>query len=161
MFATRAGLAEPHFQAALCSLRELLEYARPFQIRLAVENRSHLMDIPIPDEMESILGLADADRIGMTYDVGHAESLGHLGLFPSDEWLKRFGTRIFETHLHDVIGHVDHFAPGLGQVDFAMIARYLPPDAVRVFELRINNSAEQVKAGAQFLEKKGCIRRIL
>jgi sugar phosphate isomerase/epimerase len=84
----------------------------------------------------------------------------NLGFFAYEEWLKHFEPRILETHLHDVNRHVDHYTSGWGTVNFKMVASYLPADALRIFELRVNNSAEQVKSGAQFLAMKGCIKKL-
>ncbi len=89
-----------------------------FGVRLGLENRYHYFDIPTPDEMSALLAMAEPDRLGFIYDVGHAMAMDRLGFFPNEVWLKRFGRRIIGTHLHDVIGISDHQAPGLGDVDF-------------------------------------------
>ena len=115
----RAAQAGPRLAAAKKSLVELLEYAAPFGIRLGLENRYHYMDIPILDELEQLLELGAPEQLGFIYDVGHAQALDRLGFFPHQEWLKHFASRMFGAHLHDVIGVKDHYAPGLGEVDFA------------------------------------------
>ena len=55
-------------------------------------------------------------RIGFLYDVGHAQTLDILGFYRHEDWLERFAPRIIGTHLHDVVGTTDHFAPGMGTV---------------------------------------------
>lgn len=67
---------------------------------------------------------------------------------------------IIEVHLHDVKGINDHLAPGLGEVDFRMVAAYLPDTAIRTFELQPANTPEQVKAGLKYLAERGCIQSI-
>jgi sugar phosphate isomerase/epimerase len=156
----RAGLIGPCFEAVKKSLLELLEYAGRFRIRLGLENRYHYFDIPGLDEMGELLGLSGPDRLGFIYDVGHAQTLDRLGFFPHEEWLRRYASRMFGVHLHDVNGVNDHFAPGLGEVDFVMVASYLPEDAYRTFELQATNSPEQVKAGLNFLVEHGCVKSI-
>jgi len=155
----RADLIGPCFDAVKKSLLELLDYAASFRIRLGLENRYHYFDIPSLDEMGDLLDLADPEQLGFIYDVGHAQALDRLGFYPHEEWLRRYGVRIIETHLHDVIGINDHYAPGLGEVDFDMVASYLPKDAIRTFELQITNSPEQVKAGLIYLAEHDCISR--
>jgi sugar phosphate isomerase/epimerase len=86
--------------------------------------------------------------------------MDRLGFYPHEGWLQRYASRIIETHLHDVIGVNDHYAPGLGEVDFDMIASYLPDDAIRTFELQMTNSPEQVKAGLKYLVEHGCVKPI-
>jgi sugar phosphate isomerase/epimerase len=157
--AERKRLSGVRFEAAIKSIRDLLEYARRFKIQLGLENRYHFFDIPTPDEMEILLSLADAQELGFVLDVGHAQALDRLGFFPFDGWLQRFSTRIVGVHLHDVIGIHDHYAPGLGEVDFKRLAAWLPETAFRTFEVKPENTADQVVAGLQLLSDLGCIRR--
>jgi HAD superfamily hydrolase (TIGR01662 family) len=156
----RAGLISPRFEAVKKSLLELLDYAGQFRIRLGLENRYHYFDIPSLDEMGDLLALAGPDQLGFIYDVGHAQTLDRLGFFPHEEWLRRYSSRMIGTHLHDVKGVNDHIAPGLGEVDFDMVASYLPEDAYRTCELQGTNTPEQVKAGLKFLVEHGCVKPI-
>ena len=150
--------AEAGFESVKKSMVELLAYAEKFKVRLGIENRYHYMEFPNPDELEILLGLADPDRIGFIYDVGHAETLDRLGFYAHEEWLKRFGSRMIGTHLHDVVGTTDHYAPGLGSVNFDIVAKYLPDDAFRTCEFQTFNTPEQVKTGLEFLVEHGCIK---
>ncbi len=159
MIAARAEAAEASVEAVRKSMVELLAYAEEKGVCLGIENRYHYHEIPSPDELEKLLSLAGPDRIGFLYDVGHAEALDRMGFYPYEEWLKRFGSRIVGTHLHDMNGMTDHYAPGLGNVDFRRIAVYLPEEAFRTCEFQTFNSPEQVKAGLMFLMERGCIKR--
>jgi HAD superfamily hydrolase (TIGR01662 family) len=158
MIQARSGVAEAGFEAVKKSLTELLAYANKFGICLGIENRYHYMEYPSPDELEILLNLARPEQIGFIYDVGHAQTLDRLGFYQHEEWLNRFRVRIIGTHLHDVIGVTDHFAPGLGEVDFSMVAKYLPENAFRTCEFHTSNTPEQVKAGLKFLFEHGCIK---
>lgn len=149
-----------HFQAVERSIRELLEYARPFHVRLGIENRYHFMEIASPDELQVLLSLGGADQIGFVLDVGHAYTLDVLGFFPLREWLERFSGRMIGTHLHDVVKLTDHFAPGMGEVDFDLIAAYLPAEANRTCEFQVFNQTGQVKAGLEYLLEHHCIEII-
>lgn len=160
LVASRGELVGPHLEAVRQSLGELLGYAGRLKVRLGLENRYHYMDIPNLDEMGLLLGLRGPDQLGFVYDVGHAQALDRLGFFAHQEWLERYASRMIGAHLHDVIGVADHYAPGLGEVDFDMVAAYLPSDVVRTCELEVSNSAGQVRAGLEFLVDHGCIRRL-
>ncbi len=160
MLRARAEAAGASFESVRKSILELLAYAERSGIRLGIENRYHYMEIPSPDELEILLGLASPDRIGFLYDVGHAATLDQLGFYPHEEWLRRFGPQIIGTHLHDVRGTTDHYAPGLGNVDFDMVVAYLPEEAFRTCEFQNTNTPEQVKAGLKFLFERGCIKRL-
>jgi sugar phosphate isomerase/epimerase len=160
MIHQRAGVVEAHLAAVRASLAELLEHAGRSGVRLALENRYHYFDIPAQDEMAALLALADAGRLGFLYDVGHAQAMDRLGFFPHEEWLKCYGERIFGVHLHDVAGVSDHMAPGRGEVDFRMVAKYLPGDAFRTLEVQSSNSPEQIARGLQILVDAGCVNPI-
>lgn len=154
----RAELAPPRLQAVKWSLSELLEYADHYQVRLGLENRYHHMDLPSIDEMDELLKLAGPDQLGFIYDVGHAQALDRLGFYAHSDWLKRYSSRMLGAHLHDVIGLTDHFAPGLGEIDFNWIAPFLPANSFRTFELLPGNTLAQVKLGVQLMLQAGCIK---
>jgi len=154
----RAARAGVYLDSVKKSLLELLEYAGRFGVRLGLENRYHYFDIPNPDEMGFLLGLAGPDQLGFVYDTGHAQALDRLGFYPHEDWLQRYSARMIGVHLHDVIGITDHYAPGLGEVDFDRLAAYLPADAFRTCEFQVVNTTEQVKAGLKFLAEHGCIK---
>jgi sugar phosphate isomerase/epimerase len=160
MVEVRASLVGPHLEAVKKSLLELLEYASHFRVRLGVENRYHYLDLPSLEEMGELLALGSPERVGFLYDVGHAHTLDRLGFTPHEEWLKLYASRIIGTHLHDAVGVDDHLSPGLGEVDFRMVASYLPKEAYRVLEVHHSNSPGQIKAGLQILAESGCINLI-
>jgi len=154
----RKNLIGPRLQAVNQSLKELIEYASRYNVRLGLENRYHYMDIPSIGEMDELLHLCDASQMGFIYDVGHAQALDRLGFYPHEEWLKRFSSRMIGCHLHDVVGLIDHYAPGLGEIDFKSIANFLPDDAFRTFEILPGNTLAQVRNGLHTLVETGCIR---
>lgn len=157
---SRAKLIGPHMDAVKKSLLELLDYASRFNLKIGLENRYHYYDIPSLDEMGELLNLGSPDQLGFIYDVGHAQTLDRMGFFPHEEWLRRYASRMIGVHLHDVIGINDHYAPGLGEVDFKMVASYLPENSYKVLEIQGGSSYQQIKAGLSFLVEQGCIRQI-
>jgi sugar phosphate isomerase/epimerase len=156
----RAVMVDPYLDAVRKSLRDLLDYAGSLGVRLGIENRFHYFDIPTQDEMEGILAMADPDQLGFIYDVGHAQTQARLGFYSHEGWLKRYADRILGAHLHDVTGIHDHRAPGLGEVDFRMVAAYLPVNAFRTIEVMSFNSPEQIKTGMKILVETGCVSLI-
>jgi HAD superfamily hydrolase (TIGR01549 family) len=160
MVQIRASLIGPYLDAVKKSLLELLDHASKFQVRLGLENRYHHLDIPSLDEMGELLALVGPDRLGFLYDVGHAHTLDRLGFYPHEEWLKRYASRIMGVHLHDALGGDDHKAPGLGEVDFRMVAAYLPKGAYRALEVQSFNTPEQIRTGLKILVDTGCVNEI-
>lgn len=153
----RAAQADVHMRPVRRSLLELAEHAAGKGVRLALENRFHYFEIPLPDELEDLLGLGCGEVIGYWHDVGHAQVVENLGLGAHEEWLRRFAGRIIGVHLHDVVSVTDHLAAGLGQMDWKMVAGYLPAEALRTCEFQYTNSPEQVAAGVRWLVEKGCV----
>lgn len=154
--AMRAAQAPLNMSAVCQSIIELAEYAGERNITLGLENRYYYFEIPLPDELENLLNLG-FKNVGFWYDVGHAETLDKLGFFPHEAWLRRFGAKIVGVHLHDVLGIDDHQAAGSGQIDWDMVARYLPADAHRTCEFQNFNSPDQVRAGVRWLVEKGLV----
>ena len=154
LVAARAAQAVTNMRSVRRSLVELAEYAARMGVRLGLENRCHYHEIPLPDELEDLLSLGPGGVVGYWYDVGHAQVLETLGLGTHEEWLRRFGGprgRIIGAHLHDVVGITDHQAAGKGQIDWRMVARYLPANALRTCEFLPSNSPEDVVAGARLV----------
>lgn len=158
LMAARAAQVGANLDAVRRSLVQLAEYAGQAGVRLGLENRYHYLDIPLLDEMGVLLELTDDGRIGFWYDVGHAQTLDCLGFDPHEAWLRRYASRILGVHLHDIKGIQDHFAAGLGEIDWDMVVAYLPKDAIRTCEFREHNTPEQVAAAMQFLADKSCVR---
>jgi sugar phosphate isomerase/epimerase len=153
----RAKQAGVNFKSVRRSLLELAEYAGRLGIRLGLENRFHYHEIPLPDELDELLHLDHGHVIGYWHDVGHAQVLENLGFARHAEWLERFGSRIIGTHLHDVVGIGDHRPAGTGHMDWDMVARHLPSEALRTCEFQNDNSPDQVASGVKWLVEKGCI----
>jgi sugar phosphate isomerase/epimerase len=151
LMAERAARAEINLRSVRRSLLELAEAASRRGVRLGLENRFHYREIPLPDELDALLDLGLGEVVGYWHDVGHAQVLEHLGLDTHETWLRRFSGRMVGVHLHDVLGVKDHLAAGLGQVDWDMVGRYLPPAALRTCEFHASNSPQQVAAGLKWI----------
>ncbi len=152
----RAKDAARPFAAALKSIDRLCTYVQRqgYPIRFGLETRNRYVEIPLPDEMEVLLG-EFAQAVGYWHDVGHAEYLARLGLIPHEEWFQRFQGRLAGCHLHDIQGLVDHRPPGLGDMPWDDIAPHLPADALRVLEINEGMEQEMVRLAPQVLAEAG------
>jgi sugar phosphate isomerase/epimerase len=150
----RVSQAPPYLDAARKSLQELSEYSRQKGIMLGLETRFHLNEIPDMDEMAELLNEVPESVAGYWHDVGHAEVQQQLGFSLHEEWLSRFQDRMVGIHLHDILGISDHQPPGKGNMNWEMIARYLPPGIVKVCEIGEWNDEEQLRGVVKFLQKK-------
>ncbi len=153
----RAEAAAPYLAQARRSLAELAEEAARLGVRIGLENRYHYHEIPSVDEALALLAEYPPEVVGYWHDVGHAEVLDRLGLVDKRRWLQELGERCIGAHLHDVDGLQDHRAPGHGTADWDYVARYLPPDALRVFEINQRVPEEQVAGAIAFLRQRGVL----
>lgn len=143
---------EEHMAALMRSLDELIPYAAARHIRLGVENRRHIPSMPDFDEMQFLLAHYTDDAIGYWHDVGHAETVARAGFTPHADWLRAFGQRLVGMHLHDVIGFVDHRAPGTGCIDWRGLGALLPAHGLRTIELDPAVTPSEVESGIAHLK---------
>ena len=153
----RTSQAPHYLDAAKKSLQELSAYSRQKGIILGLETRFHPHEIPNIDEMAELLNEASESLVGYWHDVGHAAVQQQLGLSLHEEWLSRFKDRLVGIHLHDVLGISDHHAPGKGNMNWDMVAKYLPSGIVKVCEIGEWNDEEQMQGVVAFLQKKGIV----
>jgi sugar phosphate isomerase/epimerase len=153
----RISKVPPYFDASRKSLQELSEYSRQKGIMLGLETRFHFNEIPNMNEMTELLNEVSESLVGYWHDVGHAEVQQQLGFSLHEEWLSRFKDRMVGIHLHDIIGISDHHAPGKGDMNWEMVAKYLPPGIVKVCEIGEWNDEEQMQGVVNLLQKKGII----
>ena len=147
---------QPFLDAVLFCLDRVHKVAERQDILLGIENRYHVTNIPDIEEMGEILRRFEGGNIHFWHDVGHAfvqESLGWAG---HRELLERYGKDMVGVHLHDVKGgYDDHYIPGSGGVDFQMVKENLPPDVIKIIEVKPEESLEELKGGIDFLHRIG------
>jgi sugar phosphate isomerase/epimerase len=153
----RTSQALHYLDAARKSLQELSGYSRQKGIMLGLETRFHPNEIPNMDEMAELLNEVPESLVGYWHDVGHAEVQQQLGFSLHEKWLSRFKDRMAGIHLHDIHGISDHHAPGQGNMNWEMVAKYLPPGIIKVCEIGEWNDEEQMQGVVEFLQKKGIV----
>lgn len=110
------GLARPEREPNETGLRRfaaIAEEAEKKGVYVALENSV------FSDYVAYLLGHIDSTHIGLCYDSGHKNAFT-----PDFDYLSRFGTRLFTTHLHDNNGKRDeHRIPYDGSIDFDALAK--------------------------------------
>lgn len=156
----RLERGKPHLEALIKSVNELIEFTRDSGIVLGLENRLHYYELPLFEELQTLLTSFSEPWVGWQFDVGHLHIHHTLGLTVFNDWLDQFADRIVGVHLHDVKGIDDHLAPGCGDVDFSKIAIRLPEFAYRTLEVDSKLSKEEIRSGMETLVTTGCVSRI-
>ena len=150
----RISQAPPYLEAARKSLQDLSAYSYQKGIMLGLETRFHFHEIPNIHEMAELLNAVLGSPVGYWHDVGHAEVQQRLGFSLHEEWLSRFKHRMIGIHLHEVLGISDHQAQGKGNMNWEMVAKYLPQGVVKVCEIGEWNDEEQMQGVVNFLQKE-------
>lgn len=134
--AVRARKRAKYFDQVCRTLEELVPRARELQVRLGLETRFGIEEIPSADETAELLARFGADVVGYWHDVGHAQIKEQLGLHTHEALLKRFRGQTAGMHLQDFRPPAfDHRAPGTGEFDFARLAPFVTPDMVLAWEV--------------------------
>ena len=68
-----------------------------------------------------------------------------------------FTKKTINLHLHDIIGISDYQAPGEGDMNWEMGAKYLPSGIVKICEIHKWNNEEQIQGVVNLLHKKGIL----
>ncbi len=139
---------ERFVQYAAEMLDRLAGQAQELGIRLGVENRQALEEIPLEPDFDMLMREFDRPEIGYWHDCGHAQIKENLGLINHRSFLETMSPRLLGFHVHDVAypGR-DHQAPGTGTIDFALLKPMVKPEHIKVFELSPNLSLSDVERG--------------
>jgi len=144
----------PYWKQVLKSLDKLVEHARQASVKLGIENRLLLEEIPNEAEFREIFERYDPNVVGYWHDVGHAHVRELLGVCTQEQMLELAGDRLLGIHIHDV-GFVDedHRPPSFGEVMFDRLRPYVRPDTIKVFEFSPKWRTEDVNQGIRYLRE--------
>lgn len=152
----RKGKAGRPLESLMRSFDDILKAADAANIVIGLENRVYLHEIPNIEESLMILDNFKGGPIGHWHDTGHAEIFVRMGVVESHKnYMEALGGRIVGLHLHDVKKVSDHYAPGRSDLDFAMIAPYIPKNALRVIEAHPKSSVSEIRCSIDYLKKIG------
>jgi sugar phosphate isomerase/epimerase len=123
-------------------------------IKLGIENRQALEEIPLDSDLDLLLLEFNRPAVGYWHDCGHAQIKENLGFLYHRMHLESMAPRLIGFHVHDVVfpGR-DHAAPGSGMIDFAALRPMVKPEHIKVFELSPRLSAEEVAGGVALIKQ--------
>jgi sugar phosphate isomerase/epimerase len=135
-------------------LGRLADEAEARGLRLGVENRAALEEIPLEDDFQFLLRDFDRPGVGYWHDTGHAQIKENLGFISHALHLESLADRLIGFHIHDVEfpGH-DHRFPGSGTVDFAALKHVVKPEHVKVFEFGPRMTEEDARKGVAHIQQ--------
>ena len=129
-------------------MRKILPEAEARGLKLGIENREALEEIPLETDCRFLFREFTSPSVVYWHDTGHAQIKENLGFIHHALHLESLSDRLAGFHIHDVQPPArDHCAPGSGVVDFAALRPMVKPNHIRVFELSPTLAVEEVKAG--------------
>jgi sugar phosphate isomerase/epimerase len=144
----------PFWDQTRRSLEQLLPYASEKGVRLGLENRERLEELPAEaDFPEFLKSLSQPEQAGYWHDTGHAELKERMGVITQRRLLEENAARLIGFHLHDVDeAGSDHQPIGRGRVDFKMVRQFWQPNHVLVLELNPRVSQADVVESKKRIE---------
>jgi len=134
-------------------LNRLAAEAESRGIRLGIENREALEEIPLESDFTLFLKEFSSPAVCYWHDTGHAQIKENLGFIHHRMHLESVVGRLAGFHLHDVQSPAkDHCPPGSGVVDFAGLKSLVRPEHIKVFELSPGVPVEELKRGVAHLQ---------
>jgi sugar phosphate isomerase/epimerase len=145
---------EPYWQRTRETIQGALDYALEKGVRLGLENRERLEELPLDADFPDFLtSLPSGAPAGYWHDVGHAHLKERMGLVRHEAQLEANAARTIGFHLHDVDAEDrDHQAIGSGSIDFEMVSRFWRPEHLFVIEMSPRVSHEGVLASKARVE---------
>ena len=133
--AAREAKKKKFYDHARDTLREIYGEAKVRKLRLGIEIREAVEELPIESDFKSLL-TEFPEPVCYWHDVGHAQIKADLGFIDHAKFLAERADRLAGFHIHDVkFPARDHFPPGGGDIDFAALAPFVKPEHIKVFEL--------------------------
>jgi sugar phosphate isomerase/epimerase len=136
-------------------LHNLLRKAPWLSIALAIED--HPASLLDPGRLRLLREEAGLPHLGYWHDTGRAQSRAALGLDAPGDWLDQHAAVLVGASLHDWADGQDQRLPGDGQVDFRMVAEYLPRNAARVLSVAPVYAKELLPAARDALGAAGLL----
>jgi sugar phosphate isomerase/epimerase len=149
----RESLKEKFIDRANAELKRLLPLAEELGVKLGIENREALEELPLEPDYQFLFKDLGSNAAVYWHDVGHAQIKENLGFINHVFHLESQREKLFGFHVHDVqFPGRDHCAPGTGMVDYAALKPMVKPEHIKVFEFSPALTIEQVKAGVAHIK---------
>jgi sugar phosphate isomerase/epimerase len=145
---------EPFLERMKEVLKKLLPEAATRGLKLGVENRQALEELPFESDFQFLFRELASPNLLYWHDTGHAQIKENLGFIHHAMHLESLQDRLLGFHVHDVqFPGRDHCAPGTGTIDFGALKPMIKPEHVKVFELGPGLNPDEVKSGVQHLKR--------
>ncbi len=150
----REAKKEPFFERTKEVLKKLLPEAESRGLKLGVENRQALEELPVESDYPFLFRELASPSLVYWHDTGHAQIKENLGFIHHAMHLEGLRQQLAGFHIHDVqFPGRDHSAPGSGTIDFVALKPIVKPEHIKVFEFGPGLSVEEVKSGVEYVKE--------
>ena len=119
--------------------------ARDAGLKLGLETRLGIEEIPNEDEADELIRRYGEDVTGYWLDNAHAQIKENLGLLRIEPVLERFRGRTLGMHLQDFAPPMfDHLPPGAGKFEFQRLTPFLTDDMIATWEVHGDWDPQQI-----------------
>ncbi len=144
----REACKEDYIHRANELLQRVLPEAESMGIKLGIENREGLEELPLEPDFHLLFKELSSPAMVYWHDTGHAQIKENLGFIQHTIHLESQRERLFGFHIHDVqFPGRDHCAPGTGTVNFAALKPMVKPEHLKVFEFSPGMTVKELNAG--------------
>lgn len=123
--------------------------------KLAIESGPSFMELFNFESVGWVLDDLATRSLGYWHDTGRIQLRERAGLQTQGQWLDAYAPRVVGMHLQDAAEGTAELPPGSGEVDFKLVAGYLPRDAERVLDINPRHGRAEILAAVQFLADHG------
>ncbi|HRY49295.1 MAG TPA: sugar phosphate isomerase/epimerase [Candidatus Paceibacterota bacterium] len=149
----REARKEKHVQLANEMVLRLADHAQRLGVRLGVENREAVEEIPLEEDFPWFFQELNHPAIGYWHDTGHAQIKENLGFMNHVIHMENLAHRLLGCHIHDVqFPARDHCPPGTGVIDFASLRPFIQSHHLRILEMSPGVEAEEIRQGLLHLK---------
>ena len=134
-------------------LHRLAKEAEARNLKLGIENREALEEIPFESDYPFFFREFTSPSVVYWHDTGHAQIKENLGFIHHAMHLESLADRLYGFHVHDVqFPGRDHRPPGSGMIDFAALKPIVKPHHLKVFEFSPSLTPEEARQGVAHIK---------
>jgi sugar phosphate isomerase/epimerase len=142
-----------YVEAAYELMRRIVDEAKPRGLKLGIENREALEEIPFETDFDFFFKEFRDPTVVYWHDTGHAQIKENLGFISHRLHLEAMRGRLYGFHIHDVeFPGRDHRPPGRGSIDWEALKPVVQPQHLKVFELSPSVTPDEARAGVEKLK---------
>jgi len=150
----RESRKERHEALAYEMLRRIVPEAESRGLRLGIENREAMEEIPFETDFPMLFREFPQSAVCYWHDCGHAQIKENLGFIVHEMHLGAMAERLAGYHIHDVeFPGRDHRPPGSGTIDFGALSRWVKPEHLKVLEMSPSVTVEELKRGWEHMRR--------